>query len=63
MATEFSDILARNIIHICFGEDISDWTIEIQVLEAGVWNTKTMAIKDVIFIIVGQCHLSFFKNV
>ena len=24
MATEFSDILARNIIHICFGEDLSD---------------------------------------
>ena len=24
MATEFSDILARNIIHICFGEDLSN---------------------------------------
>ena len=24
MATEFSDVLARNIIHICFGEDLSD---------------------------------------
>lgn len=24
MATEFSDILARNIVHICFGEDLAD---------------------------------------
>lgn len=62
MATEFSDILARNILHICFGEDLSDWPIEIQVLEDGIWKTKTMPIKDTIYIIVGQCHLSFFKN-
>ena len=62
MATEFSDILARNILHICFGEDLSDWPIEIQVLEEGIWKTKTMAIKDTIYILVGQCHLSFFNN-
>lgn len=29
MASEFSDILARNIIHICFGEDLSDTLIEL----------------------------------
>ena len=53
MATEFSDILARNIIHICFGEDLSDDTLELQVFEEGVWKTKTVTIKDSIFIIVG----------
>ena len=53
MATEFSDILARNILHICFGEDLSDWPIEIQVLEEGIWKTKTMPIKDTIYILVG----------
>ena len=62
MATEFSDISARNILHICFGEDLSDWPIEIQVLEEGIWKTKTMPIKDPIYILVGQCHLSFFNN-
>ena len=53
MATEFSDILARNIIHICFGEDISDELIELDVLEDGTWKPKTMPIKDSIYIIVG----------
>jgi hypothetical protein len=38
MATEFSDILARNIIHICFGEDLSDESITLQVLKDGVWS-------------------------
>ena len=53
MATEFSDILARNIVHICFGEDLSNEPIELTVLEDGVWKPKTMAIKDSIYIIVG----------
>ena len=33
MATEFSDILARNIIHICFGEDLSDDVLDFQVFD------------------------------
>ena len=53
MATEFSDILARNIIHICFGEDLSNEPIELTVLENGEWKPKSMAIKDSIYIIVG----------
>ena len=53
MATEFSDILARNIIHICFGEDLSNEPIELTVLEDGVWKPKTIPMKDTIYIIVG----------
>ena len=63
MATEFSDILARNIVHICFGEDLSNEPIDLTVLEDGEWKPKSMPIKDSIYIIVGQCHLSFFKNI
>ena len=29
MAKEFNDILARNIIHICFGEDLADSVIDL----------------------------------
>ena len=53
MATEFSDILARNIVHICFGEDLSEEHIELKVQEEGVWTPKSMAIKDSIYIMVG----------
>ena len=37
MATEFSDLLARNIIHICFGEDLSEDEITLQVFVDGKW--------------------------
>ena len=53
MATEFSDILARNIIHICFGEDLSDEIIDIQVCEDGVWHKTKRTLKDSIYVIVG----------
>ena len=53
MATEFSDILARNIIHICFGEDLSDELITLHVKNDGKWSTKALTIKESIYIIVG----------
>lgn len=42
MATEFSDILASNIIHICFGEDISNELFEIKVKDkkTGEWTAR-----------------------
>ena len=63
MATEFSDILARNIIHICFGEDLSDELITLQVLKDGQWSSQTMTVKESIYIIVGQVLHSFYRNV
>ena len=53
MAKEFNDILARNIIHICFGEDLADSVIDLQVKEDDVWKVKQVTIKDSIYIVVG----------
>mmetsp|Transcript_28555 Transcript_28555/g.35311 ORF Transcript_28555/g.35311 Transcript_28555/m.35311 type:complete len:154 (+) Transcript_28555:561-1022(+) len=65
MATEFSDILASNILHICFGEDISNEILSLQVKDAktGQWSTKQMAVKDSIYIIVGQVTDRYLKSV
>ena len=52
MATEFSEILARNIIHVCFGEDLSDELVTFKVLEEGKYVSKTMTVKESIFIII-----------
>ena len=53
MVTEFSDILARNIIHICFGEDLADEILELKVKdENGTWVNKSVTIKDSIMVIV-----------
>ena len=37
MATEFFEILARNMIHVCFGEDISDDSFVLKVQKDGVY--------------------------
>lgn len=64
MATEFSDILARNIIHICFGEDLSDDLIEYQVKdENGKWGPKTLDVKGSIFVVVNQITDRYLKCV
>ena len=64
MATEFSDILSRNIIHICFGEDLSDDALDFQVYdnEVGRWTTKKLTIKEAVFLIVDQVITIFYKN-
>jgi len=37
LARDFIDILARNIIHICFGEDLCDHLIDMKIFEDGKW--------------------------
>ena len=63
MATEFSEILARNIIHVSFGEDLSDETITLQVQEGGKYVPKTMTVKEAIYIIIDQVCFTFYTNV
>ena len=63
MVTEFSDILARNIIHICFGEDLADEILELKVKdENGTWVNKSVTIKDSIMVIVTQVMNNFYRN-
>ena len=52
MATEFSEILARNIIHVSFGEDLSDEKITLQVYDGSKYVPKTMTVKESIYIII-----------
>ena len=35
MAVVFEDLFCRNIVHICFGEDVSDMTFEYDVRKNG----------------------------
>lgn len=63
MATEFSDILARNIVHICFGEDISEEMISLQVMRDGKWVTEDFTLKDSTYQIVTQVIQNFYKQV
>ena len=63
MATEFSEILTRNIIHVSFGEDLSDNLITLMVKEGDRYVSKEMAIKDAIFVLIGQVCFSFYANV
>jgi len=63
MVTEFSDILARNIIHICFGEDLADHIFELQVKENGKWIKKSFTIKDSIVVVVPQVMMTFYENI
>lgn len=68
MATDFGMILARNIIHVSFGEDLSDELADILVKEVRADGTseyvkKTVTILDSICIIIDQvCH-TFYTNV
>ena len=52
MATEFSEILARNIIHVSFGEDLSDESITLQVHDGSKYVPKTMTVKEAIYVII-----------
>ena len=63
MATEFSDIFARNIIHVSFGEDISDDTIELMVRQGNTYVKKTMSIKEAIYVIIDQVCITHYTNV
>ena len=63
MVTEFSDILARNIIHICFGEDLADIIFELQVKENGKWIKKSFTFKESIFVFVPQVIMAFYDNI
>ena len=63
MVTEFSDILARNIIHICFGEDLADHIFELQVKENGKWIKKSFTFKESIFVFVPQVIMAFYDNI
>ena len=67
MATEFSEILARNIIHVSFGEDLSDESITLQVHNGSKYVPKTMTVKEAIYIIINgffevNCYLIIFYN-
>ena len=62
MAKEFFDIFARNIIHICFGEDISDDSFVLKVLKNGVYVDQTVSVKDFIFVLGDQLVNVFYKN-
>lgn len=65
MAREFSEILARNIIHVSFGEDLSDEKIVLKVRSGsdGVYTPQTLSVKQAINVIIGQVCFSFYKNV
>lgn len=63
MATEFSEILTRNIIHVSFGEDLSDDEITLKVREGDTYVDKKMTVKDAIFVIIGQVCFSHYANV
>lgn len=63
MALSFGDIFARNIIHVCFGEDISDDRIDLMVREGVTYVNKNMSIKEAIFVIIDQVCITFYTNV
>lgn len=63
MATEFSEILARNIVHVSFGEDLCDEKITLKVREGDEYVPKEMTIKEAIYIIIDQVCFTFYTNV
>ena len=63
MATTFNDIFARTIIHVSFGEDLSDELIDLKVREGATYIKKTMPVKDAIFVIIDQVCITFYTNV
>ena len=63
MATTFNDIFARTIIHVSFGEDLSDELIDLKVKEGSTYINKTMPVKDAIFVIIDQVCFTFYTNV
>ena len=63
MATEFGEILTRNIIHVSFGEDLSDEEITLKVRMGDTYVDKKMTVKDAIFVIIGQVCFSHYANV
>ena len=64
MSTEFSEILARNIIHVSFGEDLSDEKMVLKVKGAdGVYKPQTLSVKQAINVIIDQVCFSFYRNV
>ena len=51
LASTFEKLFCSNIVHICFGEDVSDMTIEIDVPEHRMswnWSRKTMTLSEAI---------------
>mmetsp|Transcript_39114 Transcript_39114/g.51156 ORF Transcript_39114/g.51156 Transcript_39114/m.51156 type:complete len:128 (-) Transcript_39114:830-1213(-) len=63
MATEFSEILTRNIIHVSFGEDLSDDNIVLKVRQGDTYVDQEMTVKEAIFVIIGQVCFSHYANV
>lgn len=63
MAKEFSEILARNIIHVCFGEDLSDELFSLKVKEGNDYVVKEMTVKEAIYVIIDQVCFTFYANV
>ena len=51
LACTFEKLFCSNIVHICFGEDVSDLTIDIDVPEHRMswnWSRKTMILSEAI---------------
>ena len=61
VAKPFERLFCRNIVHICFGEDISATELEIEVVEGADANknqtllTKRVCFPEAVSIIVDQC--------
>ena len=55
MATAFSTILARNIIHVSFGEDLSDEILYLKVKNTatGSYEKKQMTVREAIYVMIG----------
>ena len=51
LGVTFEKLFCSNIVHICFGEDVSDMTIEIDVPDDRLswnWTRKTMILSEAI---------------
>ena len=55
MSTAFSTILARNIIHVSFGEDLSDEILNLKVknTSTGRYELKSMTVREAIYVMIG----------
>ena len=59
----FERILARSIIHIMFGEDISNETFKIKVKDAqGVWIEKDVTIPEAVEDLISQVGITFLTK-
>jgi len=52
MSVDFAEILTRNIFHVCFGEDLSDEKIHLNIQEGDKYVLKIVSFKQAIFIII-----------